>query len=112
MKALEKFQFVSLWINNILRLLDPNAASQYQELNEQRETPYLKATHPLDPCYWPGRMLLFNLKVPPYLDKMVPPSEWAPLHTAGTFTTGGSLLNHDLNLRLRYLPYLHLRWPQ
>lgn len=106
MKALSELRNVSQRLNYILELLDPAAASQYEKLQATATTDleYLQAIKSLDPSYWQGRMILFNLQAPPHLDKRNPPAEWTPLHAAGSFVAGGSLFLHDLNLRLRYLP--------
>jgi hypothetical protein len=97
---------ISQRINNVLKLLDPAAASQYEELRDtaMEELDYLKAMCTLDKSLWQNRMMLFNLQTPPHHDTKIPPSEWTPLHVAGTFKQGGCLYVHQLKLRLRYLP--------
>ena len=106
MKALSEFKIVAKRLNNVLNILDPEAASQYKQLKDvaMKELDYLRAIGNLDPCYWQGRVILFNRQTPPHRDTLNPPAEWTPLHAAGSFTGGGSLYIHDLNLRLRYLP--------
>lgn len=90
----------------VLDLLDQGAASQYKDLRDVAESKleYLRGINALDPSYWQGRVILFNRQTPCHRDTRNPPAEWTPLHAAGSFTEGGSLFIHELNLRLRYLP--------
>lgn len=101
-----EFDILSERLNNVLRVLDLPAAEQYEKLRQAagKELPYLRALHRLDPCFWQGRILLFNRMTPPHKDLLNPPAEWTPLHAAGNFTTGGSLYVDELRLRVRYLP--------
>ena len=106
MKALYNFRVLSGRLNQVLELLDPNAASQYKEFREAAEEalPYLRAFAAVDPLYWLGRVILFNSRTPPHQDNSSPPAEWTPLHAGGDFSQGGTLFINDLNLRIRYLP--------
>ena len=106
MKALSEFRIVAKRLNGVLDLLDPGAAHQYKLLKDiaMKKLDYLRAIGTVDPSYWQGRVILFNRQTPPHRDTLNPPAEWTPLQAAGSFTDGGSLYIHDLNLRLRYLP--------
>jgi len=106
MKALSGFRLITERLNNVLSILDPAAAFQYEQLQAvaTENLDYLRAIRTLDPSYWQGRVILFNRQTPWHRDTRNPPAEWTPLHAAGNFTRGGSLYIHDLKLRLRYLP--------
>jgi hypothetical protein len=104
--ALSKFRIIAQRLNEILKLLDPYVAAQYEELlnRAKKELAYFRMLSSEDPSLWHGKMILFNLLAPPHQDFRNPPAEWTPLHAAGNFTGGRSLFIHDLNLCLRYLP--------
>jgi len=106
MKALSEFTILTTRLNQVLGLLDPGAADQYKNLRAVAASgmEYLQGINTLDPSYWQGRVILFNRQTPCHRDARNPPAEWTPLHAAGSFTKGGNLFIHELNLRLRYLP--------
>lgn len=106
MKALWDLRVTAQRLNQVLRLLDPKAADQYEKLREAaiRAHSYLRAFNALDPSYWMGRAILFNSQTPPHRDKKIPPAEWTALHAGGKFTKGGCLYVRELKLRIRYLP--------
>lgn len=106
MNALSEFGILTSRLNMVLELLDKGAADQYETLRavSMDKMEYLRCINALDPSYWSGRVILFNRQTPLHRDTRNPPAEWTPLHAAGSFTNGGSLFIHELNLRLRYLP--------
>lgn len=106
MTALWDLRLTAGRLNQVLRLLDPNAAAQYEEFRKAatRDQAYFRAFEAVDPSYWLGRAILFNSQTPPHRDRKIPPAEWTALHAGGKFNKGGCLFIRELNLRIRYLP--------
>jgi hypothetical protein len=93
-------------IRGVVETIDPHYAKLQLELRAKlaNTTPFAKLISQADLCIFEGREILFNKQSTKHVDSQDPPWGWAVLLALGTFTKGGELNVHPLNLKLRYLP--------
>ena len=93
-------------INAGLKIVDCEFFDNISHLQEVacKKHASLRLWQGVDPLLFEGRELLYNRCSGPHKDSQDPPLGYAVLFTAGTYTSGGSLVVKKLKLRIRLLP--------
>lgn len=96
---------ISYKLNEILRILDPEAYKAHRLLRKKLKSlyPHVRARSSIDPFLFQGRSFIYNRQTPNHLDKRDPRIGWTPLFVTGEFV-GGWLRIRKLGVKMWFGP--------